>query len=206
MIRRAAALCACGLGWFGCATAAPPTPDDRVQVSGATLQTEDGARIEVEAGQIGPDGAGEGTGARAQVGGGDAPPLDVTSERTSWDLAARTARFTGDVVARRGALELRCDALDVTLAGGRPARITDAVATGSVRVVRGEQAATATRATLDAAAGRLVLTGAPTLSDGPHTMAGETIQVWLDEDRVECSRCRVVVRGEVAPAEAAGGG
>jgi lipopolysaccharide transport protein LptA len=175
--------------------------DDRIELSGATLELEDGATVSVAQGRIDRDGAGEGTDAVARLPGGERPALDVTSDHTSWDLAARAARFEGAVVATRGDLELRCDVLGVTLAAGSPPRIVAADAAGSVVVERGAQTARAERGVLDAARGRLVLTGSPQLTDGPHTMTGERIDVWLDDDRIECSRCRVVMRGDIGAAE-----
>jgi len=186
---------------LACAQPARPPADDRIELSGATLEMEGGATVSVAQGRIARDGAGEGTDAAARLPGGDQPALDVTSDRTSWDLAAGTARFAGSVVATRGDLELRCEVLDVTLAAGSPPRIVAADAAGSVVVVRGAQTARADQGALDATRGLLVLTGSPQLTDGPHTMTGERIDVWLDDDRVECARCRVVLRGDIGAAE-----
>lgn len=186
---------------LACAEPADPPLDDRVELTGATLEMDGGATVSVANGRIDRAGVGEGTDAAARLPGGAQPPLDVTSDRTAWDLAARTARFEGHVVATRGDLELRCDVLAVTLAAGSPPRIVQADASGSVVVVRGAQTAQADHGALDPARGLLVLTGSPQLADGPHTMAGARIDVWLDEDRVECERCRVVLRGDITAAE-----
>lgn len=179
----------------GVAPAAPPP--EHIEVEDATLET-DGVTVAVERGRVARSGAGSGEGAHATAtattGG---PPLDVVAATTTWDLRAHTARFERDVVLTRGALRLTCDALDLTLSDSPSPTVLSATATGAVVVTRGAQTATASRAELDAQTGVLVLTGQPTLTDGPHTMAGDRIRFWVEEDRVACDACRVVVHGAV---------
>lgn len=126
------------------------------------------------------------------------PPLEIVAERSEWDLRARTARFTGAVTVRRGDVEMRCAALDVRYADAD--RIDAVVATGGVEVNRGARTATAQSAELVGATGRITLSGEPTLTEGPNTLMGASIVLWLDDERATCegadgAPCRLVVDG-----------
>ena len=128
----------------------------------------------------------------AQVGG--APPLEIEAPRSEWDLKARSVRFEGGVNAVRGEVHLSADKLVVQMAQAR--RVESAFAEGSVRVSRGERRAGSERATLDAATGELRMEGDPWIEEGANRMTGAQITFWLDDDRVVCDRCRLVVDGE----------
>ncbi len=126
------------------------------------------------------------------------PPLEIVADRSEWDLRARTAQFSGNVNVLRGEVSMRCDSLDVRYAG--PDRIDRVVATGNVEVRRGERRATAASAELDGATGRIALRGDPRLSEGPNTLVGNSIVLWLDDERATCegaegAPCRLVVEG-----------
>ncbi len=120
------------------------------------------------------------------------PELVVTGDRSTWSLADEVVAFTGNVRATRGDVVLTAERLTLRYAGGR---LVDAHAEGAVRVERGARTATAERADLDAATGRIALQGRPELRDGPHRMTGDAMALWLDDDRMECERCRLVVDG-----------
>ena len=188
--------------WFGvtaCAVGtpsiAPADPPPLLEVESARLEAGSLA-VEVEKARMDKEGRGSGEVVHASSRSED-PPLDIVANTTAWDLAARTAAFRSNVVLTRGPLRLTTDALDLRLAPGPEPTVTAALAEGSVVVTRGTQSATADRAELDAKAGLLLLTGSPLLQDGPHTLAGERIRFWLEEDRVECDTCRVQVQGGV---------
>ncbi|MES2639637.1 MAG: LptA/OstA family protein [Myxococcota bacterium] len=126
------------------------------------------------------------------------PPLEIVAERSDWDLKARTARFVGAVQVRRGEVTMRCDTLEVRYADAE--RIDRVVATGAVEVNRGERRAKSAAAELDGATGKIALTGEPRLSEGPNTLVGHTIVLWLDDERATCegvagTPCRLVVEG-----------
>lgn len=127
------------------------------------------------------------------------PPLVVEGERSTWSLADGEVVFEGKVRATRGPVLLQTEHLRVRYQGDR---IVLAEAEGQVRVSRGERVARARRATLHVDSGRIVLTGDPTLEEGGRSLQGEEIVLFLDEDRAECSRCRLVVEGQaLAPRE-----
>jgi lipopolysaccharide export system protein LptA len=196
-VRSRAAAVACVLAFAGCAPqeAAPPLPN-------AATAT-------------GVEAVGEGWSAAAatlRFGAGFAqatepavvrtadgkPSLEIVAERSDWDLKARTARFMGAVQVRRGEVTMRCDTLEVRYADAE--RIDRVVATGAVEVNRGERRATSAAAELDGATGKIALTGEPRLSEGPNTLVGHTIVLWLDDERATCegasgTPCRLVVEG-----------
>ncbi len=137
---------------------------------------------------------------RAEAVRVEAPPLVIEGERSSWSLADQVVRFEGGVVATRGPTRLEAERLEVRYRGER---VVSALAEGSVVVRREARRAEARAAALDVDSGRLVMTGQPTLYEGPHRLTGEQIVLFLDEDRAECTGCTMVVAGEaVAPARA----
>ncbi len=126
------------------------------------------------------------------------PPLEITAERSEWDLAARTARFSGAVQVRRGGVQMRCDTLDVRYADAE--RVDRVLAAGNVRVTQGAREASAASAELVGATGQITLAGAPRLAEGPNTLVGSRIVLWLDDERASCEGaggepCRLVVEG-----------
>jgi lipopolysaccharide export system protein LptA len=156
---------------------------------------DDALAVHLAGAWVGPDGSGHGTETRAEAPG--PPPLVVTGGRSEWKLADGVVVFEQAVTATRHDVTITCDRLEVRYSGDR---VEEATATGHVRVARGARAATGERATLTVADGRVVLEGSPTLTEGPNRMTGERIVLWLDDERLECDRCRLEVRGDaVAP-------
>jgi lipopolysaccharide export system protein LptA len=128
----------------------------------------------------------------------DEPPLDITALKSSWDLKARTAHFEGNVVVTRAEVKIHCAALDVRYADAN--RIATVVASGGVTVNRDGRTARADTAELDGPTGRITLTGNPRLSEGPNTLVGTRIELWLDDERATCegagdAPCALTVAG-----------
>lgn len=129
---------------------------------------------------------------------GSGPPLEIRSARSTWDLKNHTAHFEGDVVVVRGDVTMRCAALDVRYAEAD--RIDTVVATGGVLVETGERRASADRAELLGATGKITLTGKPRLAEGVNALVGERIILWLDDEKADCEGgasgpCTLVVEG-----------
>jgi lipopolysaccharide transport protein LptA len=144
-----------------------------------------------------PDGGGHGDGATALVPAavspqGEAPPLVVTGDHTRWSLSGHTVVFEGHVRAERADVVLTSDTLTLTYTGQKVDR---AIADGSVVVTRGDRRATADHGDLDVPSGKIALTGHPGIVEGPHHMVGESIALYLDDDRLECDRCRLEIDG-----------
>lgn len=130
------------------------------------------------------------------------PPVSIVSRTSDWDLAARVARFEGEVVLTRGAVTLRCARLEVRYRDAD--HIDRAVAEGGVRVTHGAREATADRAEVLADGGRITLTGSPALRDGPNRLTGDRIVLHLDDERAACEGaegrpCRLDVDGAALP-------
>jgi lipopolysaccharide export system protein LptA len=169
----------------------PPMTEVAIRVGAG----DDAADITLAGAWVDETGDGHGVGASATLPG--PPPLTVTGERSSWRLRDGVVLFEGSVQAVRGEVTLSCDQLEVLYAGER---VEQARAAGDVRVVRGGRVARGATAVLTTATGEVVLEGAPTLEEGPNRMSGERIVLWLDDERLECVRCRLEVEGQaVAP-------
>lgn len=181
--------------WLALGTACaadPPPPPSALTLQDAALIAEDGSELRMASATVQRDGAGQGAEVRATRAG--APPLTIEAPTSDWDLKARVARFTGGVKATRAEVVLTCDELVVSFASRD--RVRTAVADGHVVVTQGERRAVGARAELDADSGEIVLTGAPELSEGPNRMRGEKVTLWLDDERVRCEQCSLVVDGE----------
>ena len=192
-------LCACGAEAESTPDLEAPLPPGQVAALRAVEIARDGEALSFTArageAHVEADGDGLAEAVEARVEPADQkPPLEVASETAQWDLAARTVRFEGAVVATRDTLELRCNVLEVRYRD--PEHLENAVATGDVRVIDGERRASGTQAELTVSTGELVLTGDPVIEEGANTMRGDRIALFLDDDRLLCTGCRLVVRGE----------
>jgi len=183
---------------FGCASELPevtraPMPFEDVTV---TIGTDpEVLELQLAGAWIDDEGDGRGEAVSAALGG--APPLEIRGERSSWSLSDGVVVFEGEVQATRRDVSLRCDRLEVTYADER---VASAVASGSVRVHHGNRRAEGQRAHLTVADGRIVLTGGAQIDDGPNRLVGEPITLFLDEERILCDQCTLVIDGAaVAP-------
>ena len=124
-------------------------------------------------------------------------PLVIEAAKSEWDLKGQTARFKENVKVTRGPVTLTADTLDVRYKDASHVDVVTAI--GHVIVTRGERIARADRATLTAGDGRIVLTGSPTLTEGVNELAGERIEVFLDDEKATCSGgsspCRLKIVG-----------
>lgn len=117
-------------------------------------------------------------------------PLVAHGDRVRWDLATGQVELTGDVRIERGELVLLCQHLVLDWEGEA---LTRAVASGALQAHLGERSATATEASLDPEAGLIVLTGAPRLQWGDRVLEGDRIALALEDERVDCDHCRLVL-------------
>jgi lipopolysaccharide transport protein LptA len=155
-------------------------------------------QVEIEGVRLGIGEASAQSPPSAAGPGLEVPGLEVRSDKASWDLKAHLVVFEGHVQARRGDVSLDCDAMEVRYV--RPDRLESASARGQVVVRQGERQIQALEATLAVDTGRLELSGEPMLSEGGQTLKGQRIVIWLDQERLECEACTLVVRPDaVAP-------
>jgi len=127
-------------------------------------------------------------GAAAQERGGASAreqgsrPIDVTADRVSADNARNMVTFEGNVVALQGDVTLYSDRIRAEYS--REAGAIDRIeAEGSVRIVQEGREAHAARATFFNLEQRVVLSGGATLRQGQNTIKGETITIFLRENR-----------------------
>jgi lipopolysaccharide transport protein LptA len=178
----------------GCITAGPEMPQlDHVELEGVSVEAE-GVRLSMASATLEKDGTGTGEAVTGTRGG--PPPLEIRAPRTSWDLKARSAVFEGGITAKRGEFTLTCDTLTVSFAGGgRTDAVEHATAEGNVTISRDQRTATGERAELDGATGEVVLTGNPMLVEGSSRLTGEVVRLFLDDERLSCEKCHLVIDG-----------
>ena len=71
--------------------------------------------------------------------------------------------------------------------------IESAIAGGHVHVQQGARKATSDEAALNSKSGQLILTGNPVVEEDGRSMRGQRIILWLDDDRMTCDDCTVVL-------------
>lgn len=109
-------------------------------------------------------------------------PIEVTADRVSADSVRNSVTFEGNVVARQADVTLYADRVraDYSREAGAVDRIE---AQGNVRVVQEGREARSARATLYNLEQRIVLSGGATLRQGQNTLQGETLTIFLQENR-----------------------
>ena len=127
-------------------------------------------------------------GAPAQERAGDSTrelgsrPIDVTADSLSADSTRNIVTFEGNVVARQADITLYADRVQADYS--REAGAIDRIeAVGNVRFVQEGREARAPRATFYNLEQRIVLTGGATLRQGQNTVQGETVTIFLRENR-----------------------
>lgn len=110
-------------------------------------------------------------------------PVEITSDELAVDQGARTAVFSGSVVAGQGELRLTASKVVVEYAtsnGEATGRIDRLLASGGVTLVNGPEAAEARDAIYVISAGEVVMTGDVILTQGANALAGEKLTVDLN--------------------------
>lgn len=176
-----------------CADAGPPDPGTAITLEGVVAEGPGGAVLAARSATVEPPAQGGAEAVTGTLPAAEAPPLEVSAARSTWDLKGGTLHLEGEVVATRGAARLTCDAADVFFdAGGEVSRVE---ARGAVVLTQGARTGKADTAVLDAGPGRVTLRGGASLSEPPHHMQGEPIVVFLDDERIECEGCRMRIDG-----------
>jgi lipopolysaccharide export system protein LptA len=109
-------------------------------------------------------------------------PIDVTADRLSADNARNTVTFEGSVVARQADITLYADRIQADYS--REAGAIDRIeATGNVRFVQEGREARSPKATFFNLEQRIVLSGGASLRQGQDTVQGETLTIFIRENR-----------------------
>jgi lipopolysaccharide export system protein LptA len=147
-------------------------------------------------------------------------PVEVTARSLEFDYRTRVLVYRGDVVAKQGDVQLKADTLTLDLRrdekSGEKSELRSVVAEGNVHFSKGDRRATAGRAVYNQAKRLIVLSDDAVLEDSRGNVSGDTVHVYLDEERTliegGSGRVRAVLRpkdkspGETAKEETANGG
>jgi lipopolysaccharide export system protein LptA len=125
--------------------------------------------------------------------------VQVTADRMVSDSRSDQVVFTGNVEAQRGDLYVKADRLEVKQ-DRQTKKIAQMVAIGNVSIRRGEQAATAERATFFETEQKAVLTGNPHAWEGNTEVWGEEIVFLLAEGNMIVTGGTQRVRVQLIPA------
>lgn len=122
-------------------------------------------------------------------------PVEVTSDSLQVNQDTGEAIFTGNVLIGQGEMRLSAQSVTVVYAAGGQNRIRSLNATGGVTLVSGEDAAEAVGAVYDVEAGTIVLTGDAIVTRGESVLAGDRIEVDLNDGTASVSgRVRTVLQ------------
>jgi lipopolysaccharide export system protein LptA len=124
--------------------------------------------------------------------------VQVTADRMVSDSRSDQVVFTGNVEARRGGLYVKADRLEVKQDRATK-KMAQMVAVGNVFIQRGEQSATAERATFFETEQKAVLTGNPHVMEGSTEVWGEEMVFFLTEGNMIVTGGTQRVRVQLVP-------
>jgi lipopolysaccharide transport protein LptA len=130
-----------------------------------------------------------------------AAPMKVEADHLVLMKASRLARFTDDVVVRRGDAVVRSPRMDARY--DRDGQLTRLELRGGVDVSQGDRRATGQTADYDAEQRTLVLLGDPRLYDKGDVLAGDRIALSLDSKEVRVDKAKGRLRPEAHRTEGA---
>jgi lipopolysaccharide export system protein LptA len=111
-------------------------------------------------------------------------PIEVTADRLDADSGSDSVTFEGNVIAKQGDVTMHANRLHAAYS-----RKTNAIerieAEGAVRFVQEGREVRAARATLFNLEQRVVFSGGAIMRQGENTIQGETITIYLRENRAE---------------------
>jgi lipopolysaccharide export system protein LptA len=140
--------------------------------------------------------------------GSSREPVAVTADALEFDYRSHVLTYKGDVVVTQGTMKLQSDTLTVALDDHAQNQVKEVVADGQVRLSQGARWATAAHAVFDQAHNTVVLSHNAEMHDGPNSVSGDRVIVYLDEARsvVEGRVKAVLVRPPEEDTPAAAGG
>lgn len=125
-------------------------------------------------------------------------PVEITADELTVDQATGRAVFIGNVVAGQGEMRLSASRVQVQYAtenGQATGRIDQLIATGSVTLVNGAEAAEAEKAVYSVKDAEIVMTGNVILTQGQNALSGEKLTVDLTNGSGRMSgRVRTIFR------------
>ncbi len=132
-------------------------------------------------------------------------PIEILADRLSADSGKNSVTFEGNVVAKQGDVTLRADRLFAEYARGA-GTIEKIVAEGNVVVNQADREVRAARADFFNLEQRIVLSGGADLTQEGNTVKGDTVTIFLRENRSvvtggEGGRVKAVLHPKSAPAK-----
>jgi lipopolysaccharide export system protein LptA len=124
-------------------------------------------------------------------GGSNHGPINIKSEKMSFDYKNNAVVFVGHVHAVQSGSELTTDTLHVQM--NKQSQIQEMIAEGNVRMSQGQRWATGDHAVLDENVHTLILTGSPVVHDGNDQIAGTKITVYLQTGKSEVADPKAVI-------------
>ena len=109
-------------------------------------------------------------------------PIEITADRLNADSASESVTFEGNVVAIQADVTLHADRLFAEYSR-EERNIEKITAEGNIRVIQGGKEARAARAIFYNLEQRIVLTGGADLTQGENTLQGDTVTIYLRENR-----------------------
>ena len=109
-------------------------------------------------------------------------PIEITADRLNADSGTESVTFEGNVVAIQADVTLHADRLFAEYSRGQNA-IEKITAEGNVRVVQEGREARAAQAVFYNLEQRIVLSGGADLKQGENTLKGDTVTIYLRENR-----------------------
>ncbi len=161
------------------------------------------ALLAAGAGPPGPRGAGAEERTAPRPADFARSPIDITADHLSADNAREIVTFEGNVVVKQDDVTLEADR--VVAEYSRESRSVEKItADGHVKVIQGKREARAARAVFYNLEQRIVLTGGADLAYGENTLKGETMTIYLRENRSvvtggEGGRVRAVIQPKGLP-------
>ncbi|MDH3998295.1 MAG: lipopolysaccharide transport periplasmic protein LptA [Desulfuromonadales bacterium] len=109
-------------------------------------------------------------------------PVEVSADRMEADDQANQLVFVGNAVATQDDITISADRLVVKY-GGQEKKVEQLVAQGHVRIAQGERIATGDKAIFFQVEQKIVLSGAPKVSDQKNFIEGHEITLYLKDER-----------------------
>ena len=109
-------------------------------------------------------------------------PIEITADRLDADSTSDSVTFEGNVQAKQADVTLFADRL-VASYSRTDRNIEKITAEGNIRVVQGDKVARSARAVFYNLEQRIVLTGDAVLAQGENSLEGDTVTIYLRENR-----------------------
>jgi len=122
-------------------------------------------------------------------------PTVITSESLTADNKAKTALFTGSVVAKKGDMTLYADRMLVYyIESGGGSNIDKIDAAGNVKLIRGDRVVTSGKLMYYAGAEeRAVFTESPRAAEGKNVVTGTKMTYYMKDDRSLVENSKVFI-------------